>query len=343
MRIQKRLIKLGIVKEKEVSHEVVNSVAHYVADRITTTFLSLQTQYNEILAKMLNCKMYYAKIPPNMSRVNYIHEDDSIYIDENINVLEPNEQLFHEFIHYLQVIRGKKGKIKKMGLCDFNDFAIKGLGLNEAFVQYMSSKIMNNEKEKTEIYGIKLQTISPNSYPVLTNLMEQMVYLFGEDVIIRYAMNVDEEFDTVFFNTFEEKGNQIIKNFDKILDLKNKLITNSKEKIKRELEEKIKNIYEETQKIITIKYYKNISLRLVNEKEIDNYIEKFLNSKGYFGEENNQDFNTVTFFEEYKKIVMSELDQRLMKINKEKQRHALVVYNNKLINFLKKKISYFFN
>lgn len=343
MKIQKRLIKLGIIKEKEIEHEVVNIISHYVADRITTTFLSLQGQYNEILAKMLNCKMYYAKISPNMSRVNYIHEEDSIYIDENINVLEPNEQLFHEFIHYLQVLRGKKGKIRKIGLCDFNEFAIKGLGLNEAFVQYMASRIMKNERKKTQVYGIDIQTLSPNSYPVITNLIEQMVYLFGEEVIIRYAMNVDQEFDTVFFNTFEEKGNQIIKNFDRILHLKNKLILTTSLERKKELEKKIKFIYEDTQKIINVKYYKNISTRLVDEKEVDFYREKFLNSKEYIGEENRKEFGENTYFEEYKEIIIKELNQRLVKINKEKQRNALIAYNNKLINFIKRKISYFFN
>ena len=343
MKIQKRLIKLGIIKEKEIEHEVVNIISHYVADRITTTFLSLQGQYNEILAKMLNCKMYYAKISPNMSRVNYIHEEDSIYIDENINVLEPNEQLFHEFIHYLQVLRGKKGKIRKIGLCDFNEFAIKGLGLNEAFVQYMASRIMKNERKKTQVYGIDIQTLSPNSYPVITNLIEQMVYLFGEEVIIRYAMNVDQEFDTVFFNTFEEKGNQIIKNFDRILHLKNKLILTTSLERKKELEKKIKFIYEDTQKIINVKYYKNISTRLVDEKEVDFYREKFLNSKEYIGEENRKKFGENTYFEEYKEIIIKELNQRLVKINKEKQRNALIAYNNKLINFIKRKISYFFN
>lgn len=343
MRIQKRLAKLGIVKEKEVNSEVVNYLAHYVADKLTTTFLCLQTQYNEILAKMLNCKMYYAKIPPNMSRVNYIHEDDSIYIDENVNVLEPNEQLFHEFIHYLQVLRGKKGKIKKMGLCDFNDFAIIGLGLNEAIVQYMSSKLMGKKEEKIDIWNLKLRTISPNSYPILTNLMEQMVYLMGEDVIIRYAMNVDEEFDTLFYNTFEEKANQIAKNFDKILELINKLTVTSNEKTEEILIKKIEDIYEDTQRIIIVKYYTNIAPRLVDEKEVDSFIEKFLNSKEYIGERIGQEFSSVGYFEEYKEIVVKELDQRLMKINKERQRQALVVYNNKLINFLKKKFSYFFN
>ena len=343
MRIQKRLTKLGIIKEEEVNLEVVNIVAHYVADAITTTFLSLQTQYNEILAKMLNCKMYYAKIPPNMSRVNYIHEDDSIYIDENINILESNEELFHEFIHYLQVIRGKKGKITKMGLCDFNDFAIKGLGLNEAFVQYMSSKIMKKEEKQVEICGIKFKTISPNSDAFITNLVEQMIYLLGEDSIIRYAMNVDEEFDTLFFNTFEEKSNLIIKNFDKILELKNKIISTSNEKIRESLKQKIEIIYEETQGIMINKYYENIASRLVEEKEVDKYREKFLKSKEYIGERVEQKYNTVSFFEEYKQNVMSLLDQSLIKINKEKQKRALIIYNNKLINFLKRKISYFFN
>ena len=182
-----------------------------------------------------------------------------------------------------------------------------------------------------------------NSDAFITNLVEQMVYLLGEDSIIRYAMNVDEEFDTIFFNTFEEKANLIIKNFDKILDLKNKIVSISNKILKEELEQKIERIYEETQGIMINKYYESIASRLVDEKEVDEYREKFFNSKEYVGERVDKKYDAVSFFEEYKSNVMNTLDQRLIKINKEKQKRALVIYNNKLINFLKRKISYFFN
>ena len=40
--------------------------------------------------------MYYSKITSNISKVNYIYWNNSIYIDENIKSIETNEQLIHE-------------------------------------------------------------------------------------------------------------------------------------------------------------------------------------------------------------------------------------------------------
>lgn len=343
MSIPKKLAKLGIVEIKELDYKEVNYIAHEFAEKITSTFLVLQMQYNEILAKILNCKMYYAKMPSNMTKVNYIYEDNSIYIDESINILEPNEQFFHEIIHYLQVLRKNNGKIKKVGLCDFGDFAINGLGINEAIVQYMSARIMKNEEKKSNIYGIKLTTISPNYFPLLTNLMEQIIYYIGENEIIQSTINVNESFKDIFYNTFEEKTNQIIKNFDKILEIKNKLSVETNKQIRKELEKKVCTVYMETQEIMLVKYYEQVIPRLTTMNEIDTYIEKLLKSKAYLGMEEKEEFTGTNFYEKNKQLIMKKFDKQLIKINKRKRRKALIVYNNKIKEFFKKTISYFFS
>ena len=343
MGIPKKLAKLGIIKIKELDYKEVNYIAHDFAEKITSTFLVLQMQYNEILAKILNCKMYYAKIPSNIAKVNYIYEDNSIYIDESINILEPDEQFFHEIIHYLQVVRKNNGKIKKVGLCNFGDFAINGLGINEAIVQYMAAKIVKNEQKKVNIYGIKLKTVSPNYFPLLTNLMEQIIYYIGENEIIQAAINVNENFEDMFYNTFEEKTNQIIKNFDKILEIRNKLSVETNEQLRKELEKKVYNMYIETQELMVVKYYEQVIPRLTTEKEIDFYIEKLLNNKSYLGMEEKEEFTGTNFYERNKESIMERFNKQLTKINKKKQRKALVIYNHKIKEFFKKTISYFWN
>ena len=193
MNIQKKLSRLGIQKIEELNKKDVNYLAHYMANCMTNTFSSLQDFYNEILAKLLNCKMYYARVEGDLSKVNYIYEDNCIYIDENVNIYEPNEQLFHELIHYLQVVKKKNGKIKQIGLCDFGDFSLTGLGINEALVQYMSARLMKREKERAFVYGLEINTISPETYPVLTNLMEQLIYLLGEEQTILASLNFNNK------------------------------------------------------------------------------------------------------------------------------------------------------
>ena len=345
MNIQKKLSRLGIEKIEELDKKDVNYLAHYMANCMTNTFPVLQDYYNEILAKLLNCKMYYARISDNLAKVNYICEDDCIYIDENINIYEPNEQLFHELIHYLQILKKNNGKIKQIGLCNFGDFSISGLGLNEALVQYMSAKLMKNEKQKVLTYGLELKTISPEHYPVLTNAMEQLIYLLGENQIILASINVENNFDDLFYNTFEEKGNSIIKNFDKILDLKNKLVESKegidKKESKEILEECIRYAYLENQSLMMTKYFDKMVTMLTSIEEVDFYIEKFLNFKKVLGRIENNEFEVLDFYEEYKEKIMTKFDKQLMKISKNKGRNTLSLYNNKLGAFLKKIISRF--
>lgn len=325
MNIQKKLSRLGIEVLDAVDKKDVNYIAHYITNVITQTFPVLQDQYNEILAKILNCKMYYAKVGENIADVNYVYDDDSIYIEQNIDIFEPNEQLFREVIHYLQVRRNNKGKIKTMGLCNFSEFSIKGLGLNEGIVQYMAARMFKNEKEHINKYGIYLFTISPTQYPMLTNLVEQLIYLLGESSIVRATIGVDSEFEDEFFNTFEEKGNTIIKNIDRILDLKSELSLQGNGKSVDMLEAEVANLYLNTQEIMLKKYYNNIIPRLTKIEEVDFYIEKFLSNEKVCGIKDDLEF--IDAFKEFKDEIIKKFDKQLMKISKEKGKNTLSSYN----------------
>lgn len=343
MSIQKKLSKLGIEKIEELNYKDVNYLAHYVSNVLVSTFHVLQEKYNEILAKILNCKMYYAKTQERIARVNYVLDDNCIYIDENVNIFEPNEQIFHEIIHYLQVKKNKNGKIKQMGLCSFGDFSIKGLGLDEAAIQYMSSKMMKNERENVCVYGIKVSTISPNIYPLITNLMEQLIYLIGEEVVIEETMGINDKFEDEFYNTFEEKSNELIKNFDKMFDLKNELLTKTNKQEREIYEEEISQYFLSIQNVMMIKYFDNIVQRLTTIEEVDFYIEKFLNYKKYIGIEEKNRYALTDFYETYKDEIMKKFDKQLMKISKDKGKNTLSKYNNKLGVFLRKILSQFWS
>lgn len=343
MNIQKKLSKLGIEKIEELNYKDINYLAHYVSNVLVSTFPILQNKYNEMLAKILNCKMYYAKTQDGIAQVNYILDDDSMYIDENINIYEPNDEIFHEVIHYLQVARNKNGKIKQMGLCSFGDFSIKGLGLDEAAVQYMSSKMMKNERENVNVYGIKVSTISPNKYPLMTNLMEQLIYLIGEDVVIQETLGINDKFEAEFYNTFEEKSNELIKNFDKMFDVKNELLTKASHQEREIYEDEVSQFFLSIQNVMMVKYFDNIVPRLTTIEEIDFYIEKFLNYKKHIGIEEKNRFLLSDFYENYKEEIMKKFDKQLMKISKDKGKNTLSKYNNKLGVFLRKIISQFWN
>lgn len=344
MNLEKKLSKLGIDVVREFTPREVRYVAEEVIESLVNTFPVLEEIYNELLIRLLNCKMYFANIKndTNISKVNYVYENNSIYFSNSINFNKIDDVIIHECIHYLQDNRTDNGKLKKIGLCDFEELSTYGMGINEAAVQYIASKTVGDYLQTTNKNGIILKTISPNYYPFLTNLISQIIYLLGEDIIVKGTINCDEKFEDVFLNTFEEKTNTIIKKFDQIIDIRNKrngeVIAENKEMLNNE----IVNIYLETQDIIMKTYFDKICTRLNTIEEVDFYIEKFLNYKQLLGIEEEKRFNLNDEYQKYKEGLLKKFDKRIMEISKERSKNTLsVIYNNRLYKFFKKIISYF--
>ena len=80
------LKKLGIQDVNQIDKQTVCNIAHLVADNLIQTFPFLEDEYNNILAKLLNCNMYSATINSNLSRVNYVHQNQSIYYDKSVDL-----------------------------------------------------------------------------------------------------------------------------------------------------------------------------------------------------------------------------------------------------------------
>lgn len=344
MNLEKKLSKLGIDVVREFTPREVRYVAEEVIESLVNTFPVLEEIYNELLIRLLNCKMYFANIKndSNISKVNYVYENNSIYFSNSINFNKIDDVIIHECIHYMQDNRTDNGKLKKIGLCDFEELSTYGMGINEAAVQYIASKTVGNYLQTTNKNGIILKTISPNYYPFLTNLISQIIYLLGEDIIVKGTINCDEKFEDVFLNTFEEKTNTIIKKFDQIIDIRNKrngeVVAENREMLNAE----IVNIYLETQDIIMKTYFDKICTRLNTIEEVDFYIEKFLNYKQLLGIEEEKRFNLHDEYEQYKERLLKKFDKRIMEISKERSKNTLsVIYNNRLFKFFKKIISYF--
>lgn len=344
MNLEKKLEKLGIQTIREFTPREVRYIAEEVTEALVRTFPILEEKYNEILIKLLNCKMYFSNVKKdsNISNVNYIYENNSIYFSNSINFNKIDDIIIHECIHYLQDSRTDNGKLKKIGLCDFDEFSTYGMGINEAAVQYMASKSIGRNLEVTKKNEIILKTISPNYYPFLTNLIYQIIYLLGENVIVEGVITSKENFEDMFLNTFEEKANVIIKKFDRIIDLRNKANEELKLESKEVINKEIVDIYLELQDIIVKTYFDKICDKINTIDEVDFYAEKIINYKQYIGivEEKRFDFNDE--FEQYKQSILNKFDRKVIEISKENSKNTLsVVYNNRLFRFFKKIISYF--
>ena len=344
MNAEKKLEKLGISTIREFTQREVRYIAEEVTELLVKAFPVLEEEYNNLLIRMLNCKMYLANVAENsnISNINYVYDNNSIYFDVKADLTNINDKIVHECIHYLQDIRNEKGKLKKIGLCGFEELSSYGLGLNEAAVQYIASKAVGNTLEVTKRTGIILKTISPNYYPFLTNLMNQITYLMGEDSVVKATINCDEKFEEDILNTFEEQTSTIIKMFDKMIDLHNKKNEEQSSENKEILNKEIANIYLETQDIIMKTFFNKICGRLTTIEEVDFYVEKFLNYKPLLGIVEETRFSFDDNYERYKEQILKKFDKRMMEISKENSKNTLsVIYNNRLFRFFKKILSYF--
>lgn len=337
MNIEKKLKKIGIEKTIEFTKEQKETVAKKVTDVLINSFPVLQEEYNNILIKLYNCNMWYAKVNSNLSKINYIYQNNSIYFDEGISVNSITDITIHEFIHYLQDFRTTKGKLKRMGLCNLNELSIKGLGINEAAVQYIASKAVKKTKTQINKCNITLKTISPNYYPIMTNLIEQIIFLIGENTVIKGVIENNDEFNDAFFNTFEENSQKIINNFDEIIELNNNIFLNKK----NNYQELLASTYIETQDLIMKTYFEKQYELIENAEEIENISRKFdeyieltgkIQIDGYY-------YNNC---EIYRSKIKSKLDKKMIEIYASRSKTALtVIYSSRLSRIIQKIKSYF--
>lgn len=344
MKIEKKLKKLGIKETKEFTQEEKNLVANNVTVSLTMAFPILKSEQANILNKIQNANMFYAKTSENLPKINYIYENHKIYFDESVEIQNITDAMLHEIIHFMQDVRKKNGKLDRMGLCNFNELSLHGLGINEGAVQYVSAKALNSGVQTVKTFEIVLRTISPNYYPVLTNLIEQIIFLIGEDELVKAIILNDEEFENTFFNTFEENAQDIIKLFDEIINYN---VKNNKEieikKAKEQVEDKsktdqLKNLYIQAQDLIMRTFFEKQYKLLQTEEDVQNLSTKLENYIKLTGkiEINGQYYSNCDSF---KSKFMNKLDKQLIKIHGQKSKMALaVVYGgriNKLLNKIK--------
>ena len=334
MKIDKKLKKIGIEEKQELTKEEKESVILKVTDLLINAFPILVQEKSNIITKLNQTNMHYAKIQKNLSNVNYIYENGKIYFSEDININNITDTIIHEIIHYLQDVRKKNGKLGKIGLCNFNELSIKGLGMNEAGVQYISSKAISKEQTSIKKYNLILKTISPTYYPIITNLIEQIIALIGEDELVMAVIKNDSKFTDTFFNTFEGNGQSIINNFDNIIQLNNES-KNEKNK------EEITSLYIETQDIIMKTYFEKTFKLIETEDDVNELSEKLNKYVTIAGkvERNGYTYNNCEIFKSY---MANKLDKKMINLCKSKNKTALaIVYGGRINRIIQKIRSYF--
>lgn len=290
MSIESDLKKDGIKVISKLDTLVVNNIARNIAQKIVATFPELNFDETNLFIKLSRVNMYTASMPDGIAEANYFYKNSSIYFNDRIDFEDLEEFAIHECIHHLQEVKTSRNKLIRMGLCTFNTFSPIGMGINEAAVQLITSKIIGIEPDFVKYYGIELKSSSPSYYPMECHLVEEMAYVTGYNVLYESTFNSNDKFKNAFISVTSEKIflaiqgaiDSILNYEEQISKLTNKFgeknqsdksCQNINAKID-ELKKKISLTFMRTQNLIVSSYFDNSFVKITDLEGLENYRRK---------------------------------------------------------------------
>lgn len=305
MSIESDLKKDGIKVITKLDTLVVNNIARNIAKKIVATFPNLNFNETDLFIKLDRINMYTAMMPEGMAEANYFYKNSSIYFNSQIDFDDLEEFAIHECIHHLQEVKTSRNKLVRMGLCSFNKLSPAGLGINEAAVQLCTAKIIGINPDFVKYYGIEFRSSSPSYYPMECQLVEQMAFITGYDVLYESTFKSNDNFKNAFIQCTSEKTFYAIQSaIDSILNYEEEIAKltnllgaeNKSDKDCQNINSKISNLKEKisitfmrTQNLIISSYFDKAFENISNLEELDNYrrkLESFKNiicrHDGYF-------------------------------------------------------------
>ena len=321
MSIESDLRKDGIKVADILDTVTVNKIAHNIASKLCETFPELCFNEADLFSKLSCLTMYRATMPEGMAEANYFYKNTSIYFNAKVDTEDLEEFAIHECIHYIQEIKDKKNNLIRMGLCNFDALKIVGMGLNEAAVQYATSKVIGIKKEAVKYFGVSFETASPSYYPLECNLIEQLAYFTGETILFDSTFTSNDKFKEAFSKLTSSKTyhevelccDQILELEEEILKLNNKFNSYDERSSKVDkivakqdvLKEKISSYYLRAQNAITKGYFDKEFKTITNLEELDNYRKKLDHYGELIGKTDD-----YTFFDDYYTEKMSQLEHK---------------------------------
>jgi hypothetical protein len=218
MKADKALKKAGINVVKELSILEINKIASNISEKICSSFPEHNINKTDLFIALSRVNMYLADFQDN-SAAKYYYKNNSIYFKKDIDFNSIETPALHECLHFIQTVRTKNGKIKRLGLYDLSKIVGSGLALNEAAVQLMASGATNVKPDSVKYYGMEFKSDSPNYYPIECALVKQMTYFTGTYPLYHSTLYSDDIFKNTFIMKSSTKTyNKILNNLDLIVD-----------------------------------------------------------------------------------------------------------------------------
>lgn len=321
MSIDSDLKKDGITIIEPLDASTIHTIAKNVSEKIVSTFPNFGFNLDTLYNRFFNLPMYIANIPEGMSEASYFYKNSAIYFRDGMGLGDLEKFAVHELIHHLQEEKNSKGNLIRLGLCNFKGSKVEGMALNEAAVQLLASNILGNTFENVTYYDITFSTISPNCYPLLCNLIYQMAYITGEEVLFDSTFNSNDHFKNKFSALCGEKVYSHLSSlFDKILNTEEKIIIlNNKQQNDNlsvaksqaiynkisDLKKQLKYTYFSAQELIIKSYFSTVFKTLITSVDLDRFRKKLYNFQELIGTTTN-----YSFFNSYYISMMENLDNR---------------------------------
>lgn len=320
MSIKSELRREGIVVIKQLNTLKVNSIATNIAKRLVRSFPEQNFNFHELFSKISNLNMYVAKIPNGVA-AKYFYKNSSIYFAASTDLENLNEVAIHECIHAIQSKVDSKNKLINLGLCDFKDAKLSGMGLNEAAVQLMTMKCYKTKFDTVKYFDIELPSNSPDYYTLECNLLRQMAYITGEYALYNSTLYGNDNFKNKFINLTSKEAFETIKNnINSIMYLEDELnrtlekIQNSTTITKQisrlmkksnKLKENIKAGFISTQNLIFTSFFDKLFESSYTKKNIQNFRTALYKYRKLIGTTND-----YTFYNDYYINKMVALEER---------------------------------
>lgn len=313
----------GISNITEISAKDRHTISKKAVDLIYPVVSEFNISKEMLFNSLGKSNMYLANFD-DLSMGKYDYTTNSIYFSNDLDISKLDSSVIHEILHFFQAELTEDNFLIRMGL--FKPSKLfrpeKGLGLNEASVQYIASTIVKEVPDHVKYYELELTTPSSNYYPIETAIIRQMCFFTGTYPLFFSTLFSTDLFEKTFktitseenYNYIEEKLTYIVQLQEKLSDVYSTIHTHNQAESKKisvlnnitNLKNKLRETVLDVQKIIYTSAFANELDKIETVQDIVNMKTLISNFENYI-----INYEGDYSFEQFKDKINIELNNKL--------------------------------
>ena len=313
----------GISNITEISAKDRHTISKKAVDLIYPVVSEFKISKEMLFNSLGKSNMYLVDFD-DLSMGKYDYTTNSIYFSNDLDIANLDSSVIHEILHFFQAELTEDNFLIRMGL--FKPSKLfrpeKGLGLNEASVQYIASTIVKEVPDHVKYYELELTTPSSNYYPIETAIIRQMCFFTGTYPLFFSTLFSTDLFEKTFktitseenYNYIEEKLTYIVQLQEKLSNVYSTIHTHNQAESKKisvlnnitNLKNKLRETVLDVQKIIYTSAFANELDKIETVQDIVNMKTLISNFENYI-----INYEGDYSFEQFKDKINIELNNKL--------------------------------